>query len=68
MNLYNIRYVSRFKRVLSQYNTIRARLFNSHALLERTNLMLFNINEAGITRVELKATYTNLHVYTTKLL
>ena len=44
------RYVSRFKRVLSHYHSIQARLFNSHALLERTNLMLYSINEAGITK------------------
>ena len=38
-------YTSRWKLVLSEYNSIRLRLFNSQALLEGTKLMLFNINE-----------------------
>lgn len=40
-----IQYASRWKLVVSEYNTIRARLYNSQALLEGTNLMLYNINE-----------------------
>ena len=39
------RYVSRWKLILSEYNCIRARLYNSQALLEGTNLMLYNLNE-----------------------
>ena len=31
--------------MLSEYNSIRLQLFNSQALLEGTNLVLFNINE-----------------------
>ena len=38
-------YTSRWKLVLSEYNSIRLRLYNSQALLEGTNLVLFNINE-----------------------
>ena len=40
-----IQYASRWKLVVSEYNSIRARLYNSQALLEGTNLMLYNINE-----------------------
>ena len=36
--------------MLSDYNNIRARLFNSQALLEGTNLVLFTINEATLIR------------------
>jgi hypothetical protein len=43
-------YVSRWKAILSEYNNIRARLLNSHALLERTGLTLYNINESTLTR------------------
>ena len=39
------RYVSRWKLILSEYNCIRTRLYNSQALLEGTNMMLYNLNE-----------------------
>ena len=38
-------YTSRWRLVLSAYNAVRARLLNSHRLLEDTNLTLFTINE-----------------------
>ena len=41
-------YESRWKRILFKYNSIRARLFNSHTLSERTNISLFNVNETSI--------------------
>ena len=31
--------------MVCEYNSIRSRLYNSQALLEGTNLMLYNINE-----------------------
>ena len=43
-------YTSRWRLVLSEYNSIRARLFNSQALLEGTNLVLFTINEATLVQ------------------
>ena len=43
-------YTSRWKLVLSEYNNIRARLLNSQALLEGTNLMLFTINETTLVQ------------------
>ena len=43
-------YMSRWRLVLSKYNSIRARLFNSQALLEGTNLVQFTINEATLVR------------------
>ena len=43
-------YTSRWRLVLSEYNNIRARLLNSQALLEGTNLVLFTINEATLVR------------------
>ena len=39
------RILSRFRAVLLRYNTIRARLHNSQALLEGTDLTLFTLNE-----------------------
>ena len=42
------RYTSRWKLVLSAYNAIRARLLNSQALLEETNLVLYTINETTL--------------------
>lgn len=44
------RYTSRWKLVLSAYNAIRARLLNSQALLEETNLVLYTINETTLVR------------------
>lgn len=44
-------YTSRWKLITSEYHFIRQRLLNSEALLEGTNLVLFNINE--ITLVSL---------------
>ena len=40
-----IQYASRWELVVSEYNSIRARLYNSQALLEGTNLMLYSINQ-----------------------
>ena len=31
--------------MVSEYNNIRSRLYNSQALLDGTNLMLYSINE-----------------------
>ena len=42
------RYDSRWKLILVEYNKIRARLFNSQALIDHTNLTLFNINETSL--------------------
>lgn len=44
-------YTSRWKLVLSDYNSIQLRVFNSQALLEGTNLVLFNINEGALVRI-----------------
>ena len=41
-------YESRWKRILFKYNNIRARLFNSHTLSERTNISIFYVNETSI--------------------
>jgi hypothetical protein len=43
-------YTSRWKAVLSEYNNIRVRLLNSEALLERTCLTLFHINETTLIK------------------
>lgn len=43
-------YTSRWSLILRAYNQVRARLLNSEALLEGTNLQLFTINEATLTR------------------
>ena len=43
-------YTSRWKAVLSEYNNIRVRLLNSEALLERTGLTLFHINETTLIK------------------
>lgn len=44
------RQTSRWKLILSAYNGVRARLFNSQALLEGTNMVLFTINETTLLR------------------
>lgn len=44
-------YTSRWKLVLSAYNSVRARLLNSQALLESTNLQLYTINEATLVSI-----------------
>ena len=44
-------YVSQWQLVVCEYSFIQARLYNSQALLEGTNLMLFNINE-GVSHEE----------------
>lgn len=41
-------FTSRWKLILSEYNSIRNRLFNSQALLEGTNLVLYAINETTL--------------------
>ena len=43
-------YVSRWKAILSEYNNIRARLLNSHTLLEKTALTLYHINESTLIK------------------
>lgn len=43
-------YTSRWKLVLSAYNSVRARLLNSQELLEGTNMVLYNINEATLVK------------------
>ena len=44
------KYTSRYKLVLSAYNSIRARVLNSDILMQRTNLMLVNLNEFTLLR------------------
>ena len=41
-----VAYASQWKLVVSDYNYIHSRLYNSQALLEGTNLMLYSINKA----------------------
>ena len=43
-------YTSRWKLVLSEYNSVRARIQNSQRLLEGTNLMLYTINQTTLVR------------------
>ena len=43
-------YASRYKLILQAYNRVRQRLLNSEALLDRTNLTLFVINEHTLTK------------------
>lgn len=43
-------YTSRWKLILSEYNSVRARLLNSQALLAGTNLMLYTINETTLAK------------------
>ena len=43
-------YTSRWKLVLQKYNSVRARLFNSQALLEVTDMMLYSINETTLVK------------------
>ena len=40
-----VTYASWWKLVVCEYNNIRSRVYNSQALLEGTNLMLYSINE-----------------------
>ena len=42
--------ISRWKLIISEYNSVRARLLNSQALLEGTNLMLYTINQTTLVR------------------
>ena len=46
----NRKYQSRWKSVLGDYNRLRARLFNSTLLMEKTAITLFNINETTLLR------------------
>ena len=41
-------YTSRWRLILSEYNSIRTRLLNSQTLLEGTNLALYTINETTL--------------------
>ena len=43
-------YTSRWKQVLSSYNSVRARLLNSQALIEGTNLVLYHVNKATLVK------------------
>ena len=43
-------YTSRWKQVLSSYNCVRARLLNSQALIEGTNLVLYHVNKATLVK------------------
>ena len=42
-------YTSRWRLIISEYNSIRARLLNS-SVLEETNLMLYSINETTLIK------------------
>ena len=44
------RYTSRWDRILSEYNSIRARVLNSASVLEGTTLALYPINKATLLR------------------
>ena len=46
--------------MVSEYNNIRSRLYNSQALLDGTNLMLYRINEAVLVSF---ASIYNLSIY-----
>ena len=46
--------------MVSEYNNIRSRLYNSQALLDGTNLMLYSINEAVLVSF---ASIYNLSIY-----
>lgn len=52
-------YTSRWKLILEEYNCVRARLLNSAALLEGTDLALFPINETTLVRWYKNTTRTN---------
>jgi hypothetical protein len=41
-------YCSRWKAILQEYQKVRARLFNSHTLIERNKIILYNINETTL--------------------
>ncbi len=56
-------FTSRWNLVLSDYNSIRTRLFNSQALLEGTNLALYAINETTLVRI-LVITLRSIHALT----
>ena len=42
-------YISRWKRILSEYNSVRARMRNSEEL-EGVNLVLYTVNETSLVR------------------
>ena len=44
-------FTSRWKLVLSEYNSIRDRIFNSQALLDETSLALYAINETTLVAI-----------------
>ncbi len=50
VNRKKVSVTSRWKQVLEAYRSVRGRLLNSSRLLEDTNLVLFNINEATLVR------------------
>jgi len=39
---------SRWKTIITEYNNLRARIFNSNVILEKTNITLFNVNETTL--------------------
>ena len=41
-------YTSRWRLILAEYSALRARLLNSHYLIENTNMALYVINEATL--------------------
>ena len=41
-------FICRWRLVVSEYNSVKARLFNSQTLLGTTNLTLYTINEATL--------------------
>ncbi len=49
----------RWKQILEAYNEVRGRLLNSQPLLEGTNLMLFTINEATLSKWHKNSTRGN---------
>ena len=52
LNMYFMHFICRWRLVISDYNSVKARLFNSQTLLDAMNLTLYTINEAtsGIAR------------------
>ena len=48
VNASRVSYTSKFQLILGEYHKLRGRLLNSEALLESTNLVLFNVNESSL--------------------
>ena len=58
-----IQYASRWELVVSEYNSIRARLYNSQALLEGTKLMLYSINQGVLVILTDVIKYRSIFVF-----